>query len=119
MGIKSLFSHLFGHSDDEMPSSLGHHTKAEPSATNLGPNIKPSDEPEKKSNSEVENVKNPSDEKKESQKEDSTPASSTYNLIILDESGSMYAVRDQTISGCNETLNSIRNYCCPVKLKRA
>ncbi len=109
MGIKSLFSHLFGHSDDEMPSSLGHHTKAEPSATNLGPNIKPSDEPEKKSNSEVENVKNPSDEKKESQKEESTPASSTYNLIILDESGSMYAVRDQTISGCNETLNSIRN----------
>lgn len=33
----------------------------------------------------------------------------TYNLIILDESGSMSCVRGQTISGCNETLNSIRN----------
>lgn len=31
-----------------------------------------------------------------------------YNLIILDESGSMRPVRKQTISGCNETLNSIR-----------
>lgn len=33
----------------------------------------------------------------------------TYNLIILDESGSMSCVRRQTISGCNETLNGIRN----------
>lgn len=31
-----------------------------------------------------------------------------YNLIILDESGSMYGVTNQTISGCNETLNTIR-----------
>ena len=34
--------------------------------------------------------------------------SSVYNLIILDESGSMACVTNQTISGCNETLNSIR-----------
>lgn len=34
--------------------------------------------------------------------------SGMYNLIILDESGSMRPVRKQTISGCNETLNSIR-----------
>lgn len=32
-----------------------------------------------------------------------------YNLIILDESGSMTTVVDATISGCNETLISIRN----------
>ena len=31
-----------------------------------------------------------------------------YNLIILDESGSMDCVRNQTISGCNETINTIR-----------
>ncbi len=31
-----------------------------------------------------------------------------YNLIILDESGSMDGVTWQTISGCNETLNGIR-----------
>lgn len=31
-----------------------------------------------------------------------------FNLIILDESGSMEGMRSQTISGCNETLNTIR-----------
>lgn len=31
-----------------------------------------------------------------------------YNLIILDESGSMGCVKRQTISGCNETINTIR-----------
>ena len=31
-----------------------------------------------------------------------------YNLIILDESGSMDCVKPQTISGCNETINTIR-----------
>lgn len=33
---------------------------------------------------------------------------SIYNLIILDESGSMQPVRKQTISGCNETINVIK-----------
>ncbi len=32
-----------------------------------------------------------------------------FNLIILDESGSMSWVTDQTISGCNETINTIRS----------
>ena len=31
------------------------------------------------------------------------------NLIILDESGSMDCIRKQTISGCNEVLNTIRS----------
>lgn len=35
--------------------------------------------------------------------------STVYNLIILDESGSMSRVTGQTISGCNETLNGIRS----------
>ncbi len=34
--------------------------------------------------------------------------SQIFNLIILDESGSMDCVTRQTISGCNETLNTIR-----------
>lgn len=40
-----------------------------------------------------------------------TPSASTtvFNLIILDESGSMSGVQQQTISGCNETLNVIRS----------
>lgn len=32
-----------------------------------------------------------------------------FNLIILDESGSMSGVTQQTVSGCNETLNVIRS----------
>ncbi len=31
-----------------------------------------------------------------------------FNLIILDESGSMDCISKQTISGCNETINAIR-----------
>lgn len=34
--------------------------------------------------------------------------SEIFNLIILDESGSMDCVTAQTISGCNETINTIR-----------
>ncbi len=33
--------------------------------------------------------------------------SEIFNLIILDESGSMSCVRKHTISGCNETINTI------------
>lgn len=32
-----------------------------------------------------------------------------YNLIILDESGSMSCVTRQTINGCNETVNTIKS----------
>ncbi len=35
--------------------------------------------------------------------------SQIYNLIILDESGSMDCVTKQTISGCNETINTIHS----------
>lgn len=35
--------------------------------------------------------------------------STIFNLIILDESGSMGHLQNQTISGCNETLNTIRS----------
>lgn len=31
-----------------------------------------------------------------------------YNLIVVDESGSMDIIRQQTINGCNETLQTIR-----------
>lgn len=34
--------------------------------------------------------------------------SQIFNLIVLDESGSMDCVTKQTISGCNETINTIR-----------
>lgn len=31
-----------------------------------------------------------------------------YHLIVLDESGSMYPVRKQTVDGCNETIQTVR-----------
>lgn len=40
--------------------------------------------------------------------EQSVTTSTIYNLIILDESGSMDCVWEQTISGCNETINTIK-----------
>lgn len=40
--------------------------------------------------------------------ETSTSTTEIYNLIILDESGSMGCVTAQTISGCNETINTIK-----------
>lgn len=41
-----------------------------------------------------------------------------YNLIILDESGSMAGVTGQTITGCNETLNGIRSTATEDKEQR-
>lgn len=38
----------------------------------------------------------------------STAKTTVFNLIILDESGSMDSVCHQTISGCNETLATVR-----------
>lgn len=40
--------------------------------------------------------------------EKKTMTSEIYNLIILDESGSMEEVTKQTITGCNETINTIK-----------
>ncbi len=38
-----------------------------------------------------------------------TSKTTVFNLIILDESGSMDPVTKQTVAGCNETLNVIRS----------
>lgn len=38
-----------------------------------------------------------------------TNKTTVFNLIILDESGSMSPLTKQTVSGCNETLNVIRS----------
>lgn len=41
--------------------------------------------------------------------EKTTPKTTAYNLIILDESGSMRHLTRQTIEGCNETINVARH----------
>lgn len=38
-----------------------------------------------------------------------TPTATMFNLIILDESGSMDPMTKQTISGCNEVINTIKS----------
>lgn len=53
---------------------------------------------------------NPAPEKQNTaDKANATGKTAVFNLIILDESGSMSCVTKQTISGCNETLNTIRS----------
>lgn len=110
MEFKSLFKSLFSHTDNQVPSSLGDGAPQKQNATNLGSSIQhPKQEETPSPKEEQEPIK-------EEQKANTPEAdakkntlSATYNLIILDESGSMSGVRSQTISGCNETLNSIRN----------
>ena len=112
MGIKSFFSSLFGQSDNQMPSSLGHNVSQEPQDINLGANIPQEEQKESSSpkSDEQPTAKVESDSTEgNNRNEKELGESATYNLIILDESGSMSGVRGQTISGCNETLNSIRN----------
>lgn len=120
MGIKSLFTELFGKSDNQMPSSLdnGHEVNQ---SYNLGNNSPLEEEEEtpsvkvKEKHNRKKKLKRGSKHNKKSKNNNnpenvgSASISDTHNLIILDESGSMSCVRSQTISGCNETLNSIRN----------
>lgn len=48
-------------------------------------------------------------ETKNSLPNESIAKTTVFNLIILDESGSMTDAKEQTIAGCNETLNVIRS----------
>ncbi len=45
---------------------------------------------------------------KEIRKEQTQDVANVHHLIVLDESGSMSCIRQQTISGCNETIQTIR-----------
>lgn len=35
-----------------------------------------------------------------------------FNLIILDQNGSMYSIQRQAITGVNETIQTIKAACC-------
>ena len=109
MGIKSFINSLFVHSDNQMPSSLGKSSTMGPNTINLGGNIQQSSPESQKEEEHHAQKDSVSTEEKKTSEDNNPSASATYNLIILDESGSMSCVRGQTITGCNETLNSIRN----------
>ena len=51
---------------------------------------------------------NATGEDKDGKKEEKFEKSEIYNLIIVDESGSMSHLRESTLSGINETINTIR-----------
>lgn len=42
-------------------------------------------------------------------KKNDQPTKRVFNLIIVDESGSMSIIRRQAFSGINETLQTVRN----------
>ncbi len=120
MGIKSLFAGLFDKTGEQMPSSLRKGVEVRLSEnlgvkTSLDPEGEHAPTPKKEKPNRNKNFKkrgkhNMKNKRKgDAQSAESKPISETHNLIILDESGSMTCVRNQTISGCNETLNSIRN----------
>ena len=48
------------------------------------------------------------EETKEDLKQKPEGKNRIYNLIIVDESGSMHSLRDATLSGINETINTIK-----------
>lgn len=120
MGIKNFITGLFDKSDNQMPSSLGKGGEVKQSENFV---VKSSSDPEenhsktqkKEKTNRKKNFKKRGKHNKmnkrnpQTQSAESKSISDTHNLIILDESGSMSCVRNQTISGCNETLNSIRN----------
>ncbi len=121
MGLLSFFSGLFGHGPsqaNQAPSSLGYQEEQEEKAYNLGDGIEEekdasnvaSDEQSESITEQAVSEAETPQESMETPKEEKEPkADDIHNLIILDESGSMSCVRHQTITGCNETLNSIRN----------
>lgn len=133
MGIKSFFSQFLSSgtntpngqnptsNDDEMQndSSLGKNITDEEQPVLSTEKEESSQEKESSQEEAMENLEKTDDNEakkdsdvldgKESEDKSSSPTLSTYNLIILDESGSMVTVHRETISGCNETLNSIRN----------
>ena len=94
MAFENLFKSFFG---DKNTESV---------ADNLqnGDNQTPSEEKDAKSDGDEEAGMQENTEPKPA----GIGKSALYNLIILDESGSMSCVTRQTISGCNETLNGIR-----------
>lgn len=121
MGLFSIFSCLFGHKPsqaNQAPSSLGYQEEQKEKVYNLGEGIEEgTDTSNETSNEKPESITGQTvsemetrQEATEAPKEESERNTAvTHNLIILDESGSMRCVRHQTITGCNETLNSIRN----------
>lgn len=51
---------------------------------------------------------NPKNEEKMNEQENKSKKARIYNLIIVDESGSMHGLEHATLTGVNETINSIR-----------
>ena len=115
MGLLSFVKSLFLHDDDSdfIESVTQQPMKNINNQVDLGNAI--TDDIEMSASDEVHEVtegkKDVTKEKdtKDNKTESTAHLSDAYNLIILDESGSMSTVRDETISGCNETLISIRN----------
>ena len=103
MALKQFVNSMRG--NNNRPSSLGSNIKAEEvknQPSSLGDNISEQEVAE-----EVQKPEAANSEQTCELKEKQTPI--VYNLIILDESGSMSCVTRQTITGCNETLNGIRS----------
>ena len=118
MGILSIFKKRTGRGTENGNVSLSENQEQVQNDPNPKSGIKGEenvDKPKGEESNPPKQEETPSPKKEnlgenvEKGQEKASPEIATYNLIILDESGSMSGVRQATISGCNETLNSIRN----------
>ena len=62
-----------------------------------------------KSNPATDEANTTQSEKRERNDERTNGVANIYNLIIVDESGSMGSLTNATLSGVNETINTIRS----------
>lgn len=116
MGIISFFKHLFNSAEigQQTTNSIGIEENKNQDTLNLGvntfneanDNFTPNDASVKDGHNNI--ITGDDTQDKDDTRSENNNTAKAYNLIILDESGSMSGVRSQTISGCNETLNSIR-----------
>lgn len=89
--------------------SEANNTPESDSTRECGSEPKVSNTPKAGSTSEADNAPKADAAKPEPSKPSANGKAHIYNLIIVDESGSMYQLREATMSGVNETVSTIRS----------
>ena len=108
MILKDYFNKMIGFNADSTAASSENLTTPNNSneTTKTQDNKKESNEKQDEKN-EQESI-NPKNQEKMNKTQDTTKKAHVYNLIIVDESGSMSGLEHAIITGVNETINSIR-----------
>ena len=98
MNLKKDFRKLFQSNNNEKATMNSEHSSKVESGSNEKKNEPKKEKEEKKSETKQLNMDNMKNDK-----------ARIYNLIIVDESGSMGHLREATLSGINETIDTIKS----------